>query len=271
VILSIIGAVEKLIGNLDNVYDVITGLEKLASVTELESEKNGTLKYSNREIGSKVEMVDFGFTFPYGKTLFEKINFTIPSNSFVLISGQEGAGKTSLLNIFCGNYLNDDGGVLINGIPISNYDLISLRKCTGIYLNQNEIFSGTLIENISMGRKDVLPHNIVKLATELGFTDFANSFKNGFETMLDPQGLKLSSTAVQKTLLLRALAGSSNLLLLDDPLKGFEGADQVRIVDYLTTLKTTTIIIVSNNSKLLAKATMQLKIENKNITIISNF
>ena len=271
VILSIIGAVEKLIGNLDNVYDVITGLEKLASVTELESEKNGTLKYSNREIGSKLEMVDFGFTFPYGKTLFEKTNFSIPSNSFVLISGQEGTGKTSLLNIFCGNYLNDDGGVLINGIPIANYDLISLRKCTGIYLNQNEIFSGTLIENISMGRKDVLPHTIVKLATELGFTDFANSFKNGFETMLDPQGLKLASTTVQKILLLRALAGSSNLLLLDNPLKGFEEVDQVRIVDYLTSLKATTIIIVSNNSKLLAKATMQLKIENKNITIISNF
>ncbi len=270
VILSIISAVEKLIGNLDNVYDVITGLEKLASVSELENETNGKVRYVNSENGARVEMIDFDFTFPNGISLFEKSNFSIPSNSFVLISGGEGAGKTTLLNLFCGNYLNNDGGVLINGLPISNYNLISFRKCTGIYLNQNEIFSGTLLENISMGRKNILPDTIVELASKLGFSNFANSFKSGFETVLDPLGQKLSSTTIQKVLLLRSLIGSTNLLLLDEPLKGFDDDDQVRIVDHLLSLKNTTIIIVSKNLKLKNMASVHLKIEDKKINLIQN-
>jgi ATP-binding cassette, subfamily B, bacterial len=268
VILSIIAAVEKLIGNLDNVYDVITGLEKLASVTEMKSEKNGKVKYVKTEMGTKVELIDFNFSFPEERTLFENSTISIPPNSFVLVSGEEGVGKTSLLNIFCGNYLSG-GGLLINGIPIPNYDLISFRKCTGIYLNQREIFSGTLLENISMGRKDVLPDTIVTLADDLGFTDFAISFKSGFETVLEPQGHKLSSTTIQKILLLRSLVGATNLLLLDEPLKGFEGEDQVKIVNYLLKLKNTTIIIVSKNLMLVDKATIHLKIENKQISLVN--
>ncbi len=269
VILSIIGAVEKLIGNLDNVYDVITGLEKLASVAELESEKNGKVKYVKTEMGTKVELIDFNFCFPEEKTLFENSTISIPPNSFVLVSGEEGVGKTSLLNIFCGNYLSGGGGLLINGIPIPNYDLISFRKCTGIYLNQREIFSGTLLENISMGRKDVLPDTVVALADDLGFNDFAVSFKSGFETVLEPQGHKLSSTTIQKILLLRSLVGATNLLLLDEPLKGFEGEDQLKIVKYLMKLNNTTIIIVSKNLMLVDKATIHLKIENKQITLVN--
>lgn len=269
VILSIIGAVEKLIGNLDNVYDVITGLEKLASVAELESEKNGKVKYVKTEMGTKVELIDFNFCFPEEKTLFENSTISIPSNSFVLVSGEEGVGKTSLLNIFCGNYLSGGGGLLINGIPIPNYDLISFRKCTGIYLNQREIFSGTLLENISMGRKDVLPDTVVALADDLGFNDFAISFKSGFETVLEPQGHKLSSTTIQKILLLRSLVRATNLLLLDEPLKGFEGEDQVKIVKYLMKLNNTTIIIVSKNLMLVDNATIHLKIDNKQITLVN--
>ena len=110
-----------------------------------------------------------------------------------------------------------------------------------------------------MGRKDVLPDTVVALADDLGFNDFAISFKSGFETVLEPQGHKLSSTTIQKILLLRSLVRATNLLLLDEPLKGFEGEDQVKIVKYLMKLNNTTIIIVSKNLMLVDNATIHLK------------
>ena len=111
VILTVIAAVEKLIGSLDSVYDVITGLEKLASVTEIDLEKDGKLPFNAQNDGISVKMSDFSFQYLDGKKALNDINLDIPANSKVCISGHEGSGKSSLLRVLSGNYSDFTGSI----------------------------------------------------------------------------------------------------------------------------------------------------------------
>lgn len=266
VILSVIAAVEKLIGSLDSVYDVITGLEKLASVTEIALEKEGTLALNTSNNGVSIKISDFNFQYLDGKKALTNINLMIPPNSKVCISGHEGSGKSSLLRVISGNFSDFSGSILINNIPIGNYQLETLRSKMGVYLNQQDIFRGTVWENISMNRQGILPENVTKIAENLGIQSYLDTLQQGFETEIDSAGKKLPSTIVKKILLLRAFANQPNLLLLEEPWQGLEEAEKEKMVNHLLNMiPNTTIIVVSNDETFAQKCDYHFHLENGKI------
>jgi len=198
VIMLVIGAVEKLITSLDSAYDVITGLEKLASVTDNPLETSGDLELNTR-VGLEVEMKNFSFEFEAGKPVLDSVNIHINPGDKIQISGPAGSGKSILLRVLTGNYIDFQGTLLINKIPIKNYSLQSLRKHTGILLQNQEIFGGTVWENISLGNKEISPSVILTTAADLGIDDFLNHFPLGFETEVEPLGKKTPQTIVKKS------------------------------------------------------------------------
>jgi ATP-binding cassette subfamily B protein len=150
-----------------------------------------------------------------------------------------------LLRVLSGVYGNYSGGFKLNNIPIKNYQPESYRKCTGILLSQQDIFFGTLLENITMGDTNISPDRVMELASTIGLQDFV--LENGFSTILDPAGKRLSRSVIQKILLLRALINSPGLLLLEEPWKEFEPATKQKIVDYLLKNNHVTVIAESND------------------------
>ena len=206
VIMLVIGAVEKLITSLDSAYDVITGLEKLASVTDNPLETSGDLELNTR-VGLEIEMKNFSFEFEPGKPVLNSSNLHIQSGEKIQVVGPAGSGKSILMRVLTGNYIDFKGTLLINKVPIKNYNLQSLRKHTGILLQNQEIFDGTVWENISLGNKEISPSLILATADELGFADFLNHFPLGFDSEIEPLGKKTPQTIVKKIVLLRALCG----------------------------------------------------------------
>ena len=251
VIMLVIGAVEKLITSLDSAYDVITGLEKLASVTDNPLETNGDLDLNTR-VGLEIEMKNFSFEFEYGKPVLNSINLQIHSGEKIQITGPAGSGKSILMRVLTGNYSDFNGTLLINKVPIKNYNLQSLRKLTGILLQNQEIFGGTIWENISLGNKEISPALILATAEDLGFADFLNHFSHGFDSYLEPLGKKTPQTIVKKILLLRALCGDKRLLLLENPWNGLEPEIANRVQTYLKN-QTATVLIASNEDLLFGK------------------
>jgi ABC-type bacteriocin/lantibiotic exporter with double-glycine peptidase domain len=263
VILTVISAVEKLIASLDNIYDIITGLEKLASVTEIPLEKEGKLVLNPLNNGLSIKISDFSFQYLDGKKALNNINLTIPANSKVCISGHEGSGKSSLLRVISGNFSDFSGSILINNIPIGNYQLESLRNETGLYLNQQDIFRGTVWENISLNKEGVMPENITRIAENLGIQSYLDTLQQGFETEIDSAGKKLPSTTVKKILLLRAFANEPSLLLLEEPWQGLELSEKETIIDCLLhKIQNTTIIVVSNDEAFAKKCDYHYHLEN---------
>ena len=135
VILTIINAVAKLIGSLDSVYDIITGLEKLATVTESPLEKEGTLTFQNGITGLAIEASGLSFEYPDGRQALKNVSFSFPANSTICISGADGSGKTTLLKILTGIYSDFSGSVTVNKAPLNLCRPEVLRRQSGVYLN----------------------------------------------------------------------------------------------------------------------------------------
>lgn len=251
VILTIIGAIEKLISSLDNVYDVITSLEKLASITESAIEKEGQLSL-NIQKGLQIDFKNFSFEYDEGVPIISDITLSIPPHSKVAITGQEGAGKTTFLKILSSNYSDFNGSLFINLLPIGNYQLESLRNHTGIYLSQQSLFQGTLFENIAMGRVGVTPEVIIQIAEKSGLTNFLNHFQSGFESYIDPVGAKLPHSTAKKILLLRSIVNQPALLLMDEPLLGLESEIKQPFANYLLNqLPDTTVLMTIQDEAML--------------------
>jgi ABC-type bacteriocin/lantibiotic exporter with double-glycine peptidase domain len=248
VILIVIGAVEKLITSLDSAYDVITGLEKIASVTESPLEQSGTMELGVDK-GLDVQLADFSFSFDSNKKILDSITLRFTPGQKISISGPEGSGKSMLLRILTGNYQDFQGSFQINHFPIQNYSLQSLRKYIGISLHGQEIFGGSLWENISLGQKEITNDVILQKANDLGFDDFLTHFPAGFNTLIEPIGKKTPQTIIRKILLLRALCGNKKLLLLEEPWAGLESSNKEIIKKYLLNLPSdTTVIVVSDDA-----------------------
>ena len=247
VIMLVIGAVEKLIISLDSAYDVISGLEKLGSVTDSPMEKSGDLVLDTTK-GIEIDMQHFSFEFESGKPVLDSINLHIESGEKIQIVGPEGSGKSLFMRILTGNYIDFRGTLLLNKVPIKNYSLANLRKHTGILLQDQEIFGGTVYENISLGKAEITPSLILETAKEIGVADFLNHFPLGFDSYIEPIGKKTPQTIVKKILLLRALCGDKRLLLLENPWNGLEAELAEKLRAYLLHKSNTTVIISTNDS-----------------------
>lgn len=246
VIMLVIGAVEKLIISLDSAYDVITGLEKLGSVTDSPMEKSGDLVLDTTN-GIEIDMQHFSFEFEPGKPVLDSIDLHIESGEKIQIVGPEGSGKSLFMRILTGNYIDFRGTLLLNKVPIKNYSLANLRKHTGILLQDQEIFGGTVYENISLGKAEITPSLILETAKEIGVADFLNHFPLGFDSYIEPIGKKTPQTIVKKILLLRALCGDKRLLLLENPWNGLEAELAEKLRAYLLHKSNTTVIISTND------------------------
>ena len=248
IIITVINAVEKTIINLDSVYDVLTAIEKVSKLTDKPVETSGSYLLSTSN-GLALDARDLGFEYEAGKPALTNISFTIRCGEKIAVTGQDGSGKSTLLRLLVGLY-NDFTGILtINGIPIGNYNIESLRKRTGILFPQENIFHGTVWENITMGREDIDPEYVARLAEETGLQPFIASLPLGYDTDLDPTGKRLPRNVIQKILLLRATAHKPKLVVMEEPWQGIEEQYKANIQNLLLHMEGTTIIIATNDNE----------------------
>jgi len=250
VIILVITSVEKLIINLDTVYDVLTAVEKLSKVTEKPLEEDGDIELIHEDKGLSVEMNNVTFSYDADSIpILNNISFDIQSNETVCIMGATGSGKSTLLRLMSGAYNNFQGNIFVNNIQLSNYRLDSLRMQTGILLSQQDIFQGTLLENVTMGNSSISPQHVIKLAEKVGLKAFFGQLTDGLSTKIDPGGKKLSRNIVQKILLLRALVNHPRLVLLEEPFDGISDAAKRSVINYLLTETASQTILISCNDE----------------------
>lgn len=255
VIILVINSVEKLIGNLDNVYDVLTSVEKLGKLIDKPEEANGVLPFTPGKKGVRLAMRDVAFGYEEQAFVLQRISLDIRPGEKVAVAGADGAGKSTLLKLFTGAYQDFKGSILIDQVPIGNYDLDSLRSRTGILLNQQDIFAGTIWENLTLSNPDADLSQINALAEQTGLSAYLSTLPKGYETYLDPTGKRLPRNVVQKILLVRALANNPALLLLEEPWSGIEEKNKKPIQDMLLKdLQATTILVATNDPVFLRQA-----------------
>ena len=245
VILLILSAVEKLILNLEVAYNILTGVEKLNVISDKKTEIQGKMPFVSNGNGIGIEVKNLNFKFEQNRPLLENLNFDIQPGTKICVMGDGGSGKSILLELIGGTLKNFEGVVNINNIPINNINQNEYRKNIGIFYNEQDIFDGTLYDNICMGNEAISPNEIMKHAEMLEIKDFISQLPEGLYTNLQPTGKGLSTIIAKKILLLRAIANQPELLILDEPFELAGAESSKKISKYLIELQKTTCMVVS--------------------------
>lgn len=254
-VLLIMGAVEKLITTIEVVYDVLTSLEKLGQITDLELEDNKDSKLFTEGTvnGLGIEFNETYFKYPGdSKNILENVSFSVePAEKFMIFS-KEDLGSKALLYLASGLYKPDGGAVLFNGIPKENVNLAYLRTVTGDNLRKDMIFHGSIIENISMNRPQVDMADVIKVSERVELLTELRKYENGFDTVLNPDSVEYSEDFIQKIILARALVGNPKLLVLTDHFLKLSSNARSNTLDLIfKEFKDTTVLVASGNPELL--------------------
>lgn len=271
VILMVISATEKLIYHLDSLYDVATGLAKIESIYEQAMEDDCPQIWKPEEdSGPYFQFHNFSFKFKDSKNyVLNNLNFRINQNSMTTISGNEGEGKTTILKLLASLYRRYEGSLQIDDFEISGYSIDSLRQYAGFYFRNQEIITVSLLENITLGKKNISGEDVIALIKKLNFHSIIQGNPQGLNTILEPMGSRLSTNMVKKILLLRALIHRPKMLFMDEPFIGLFENEKKSLLNYLEEIKShTTIVLIANDKEVMSKSDMVIHLENGKASII---
>ncbi|MBU3011764.1 ATP-binding cassette domain-containing protein [Polaribacter vadi] len=270
IILLVIGSVEKLIIGLESFYDVLTSIEKIGQVVdkELESQigekpifKNG-LNLELDEVFYDVEDRE--------KSIIKNISLTLKPESRILVMGESGAGKSSLLRLISGIIEPTSGNIYVNNLSLSSLHRNHYRSQLGLSLSEETPFEGTIRENLIFGNDKVKDNEIFEILEVVGLAQFLKEQPSGLDTILYPEGKQMSYTIAKKIILARAIIKQPKIMILEDPLDQFNLEETVRIIDYLTNVKKPwSLIVVSSKKSWRTKCNQVITLEKGEIKSIN--
>ena len=264
IILSIIAAVEKLFSGLELFYDVLTSLEKMGSVVDLELEeevKNPNYIVDENHITLEGENVSFSYP-KSDKELLKNINLTILPKQHTLITGENGSGKTTLLRLLARIIEPTEGNVFINDTNYKRYSSEEYRSKIGIVTADEIPFEGTILENITCNNPAIKMDAVFKLVEKLKLTEVIKALPKGLDTNITSEGKQINSSAIQKIVLARCIINQPKLLFLENPLDKSDEQSCTEIIDFLNEQNQPwTLIVVSKNNywKQICKQTILLE------------
>jgi len=254
IILLIINSVEKLIKSLDAVYDVLTALEKIGMVTDLPLDKYQGLAIENPENGISVDIQELAYQHPdaSNKTI-DKFNLRVEKGESIVLTGPSGSGKSTLIQLLAGILTPVEGIITFNNTPLNALNVQNLKKHIGFAISNNQIFHGTVFENIVMGRAEVTHADVMHVIKKLHLDTFIKSKPEGVNSMIDPEGKRIPRSVTNKIILARAVINNPALLILEDPLDHVTADEKEDIIKYLTDKEHKWSLIVTTLDPLWAK------------------
>lgn len=254
IIILILNSVEKIITYMDVVYDLLTAVDKVATVTDLPLEKVGGIDLPKKLVkGYAVNLKDVSYKYPGGDHGLNKLNLSIEAGERICISGPGGSGKTTLTNIIAGLQGGFTGIVTINNYSIRDLDLTHLRDKIAKNISLDDIFDGTLLENITVGKPTEGIEDAIDAIEKVGLSDFVNSLPEGLSTHILSGGKGFSSSVNQRLILARCIAKKPEMIILNDYFNFMKKSDKVLLIERLVSKENKwTFIVVSNDPLVMA-------------------
>lgn len=273
VIIQILSSAEKLVFNIDTVYDMLTAVEKIGYVTDLpmETESAGVCwdEVKSDKGALELEFRELTFQFPDSpRKVIDDLNLEIAAGEKVCIIGQNRSGKSTLIQLAGLLYTDYHGSISYNGVPARNLDYQDLRRHIGDYMRDEDLFRASLLDNLWLHDSPAELKEIQRIVDAFGLTEFVAGLPDGYNTELLPSGRNLPASVRTKILLARTMMGHPELLALGDFGANLNAADRRMIADILTAkTNRATVLAVSDDNYFARRCDRILYLENGRVVL----
>lgn len=196
------------------------------------------------------------------EAVLKGISFTVEPGMFVGIVGRSGSGKSTLSKLIQRMYQPESGRVLIDGFDIKGANLVSLRKQTSIVLQDDYLFSGSVMDNITLGDADICPEQVVEAAQMAAAHDFISELSHGYETYIGERGTGLSGGQRQRLALSRLFLSHAPILILDEATSALDSETERKVMQNLQNVRgDRTCLMITHRFSPLKQADLILVLE----------
>ena len=207
-------------------------LIRINDIMHEEPEIQDTTDARDRDIEGAIEFRHLNFAYE-GKQVLHDVNLRIPAGSSLAIVGPTGSGKTTLVDLIPRIYDAEPGMVLIDGRPIRDYSLSSLRHNIGFVPQETFLFSDKIRDNIALGVDSAADEAVRAAAAAANIATDIESFPESYDTIVGERGITLSGGQKQRTAIARALIRNPRILILDDALSSVDTQTEDKILNHL--------------------------------------
>ncbi|MBX3228520.1 MAG: ABC transporter ATP-binding protein [Labilithrix sp.] len=246
IVSGVLAGFSKVGKQLESLYDMLAGFDKLGHLLELPQETGGKSTFLDRYTGpASVTVRDVTFAYP-GRRLLEGASLELRAGERIALTGANGSGKSSLMNLFYGLRPPQSGVIEIDGEPIPTVSVKSLRTHVAM-VRGIEIFEGTILENVIAGRPEVTPDDARIALEAVELWNEVKQFPQGVDTPLTSYGAGLSLGQARKLVIARAVVAKPRLLLLDESLDDLDARTRERVAGYLFARERPWTIVVTTH------------------------
>ncbi|MFZ0143432.1 MAG: ABC transporter ATP-binding protein [Candidatus Sulfotelmatobacter sp.] len=207
-------------------------LIRLNEILHEQPEIRNAPEAEDRPVEGEIEFRGLNFAYD-GKPVLHDLNLRIPAGGSMAIVGPTGSGKTTLVSLIPRIYDAAPGMVLVDGRPIREFSLESLRKSVGFVPQETFLFSDRIRENIALGVASASDQQIHEAAEAANIAQDIESFPEQYQTMVGERGITLSGGQKQRTAIARALIRNPRILILDDALSSVDTHTEDKILNHL--------------------------------------
>lgn len=220
-------------------------LERLSDILLSPQDKNlSNDTGSGLELKGKIELRNIKFRHNQSEAfLLDDVNLVIPEGTQVALTGPSGCGKTTLAKLILGLIDPEEGSLIVDGLPINRFGLQNYRRQVAAVLQEDAVFSGTIIDNIALFEENPILDDVIDSAKKAAIHEYINDLPMKYETFIGDRGSILSGGQKQRILLARALYRNPKLLVLDESTSHLDVANEAIIQRSLTSLGITIFVI----------------------------
>ncbi len=252
----LLGPLERLASVNLQVQDALVAMNRLYEIMDLQLEPlTETHKAEFQAVRGAIELENVSFRYGCREPVLRGVDLQIPAGSTVAVVGESGSGKSTLLKLLTRFYEPTDGKVLVDGIDMRDFRLNSLRAGIGIVSQDPFIFTGTVRDNIALGKPQATMNQVVDAARAAGLDDYISSLPMRYDTVIGERGANLSGGQRQRLAIARVLLSDPQVLLFDEATSHLDTATERAIQESLRTVFAgKTVVLVAHRLSTIKEA-----------------
>jgi ATP-binding cassette subfamily B multidrug efflux pump len=235
--------------------NALASLERVSALFDVVPEEHAGVGLKAERLRGEVEFKNVFFSYNGRETVLDNVSFSVKAGEHIAVVGPSGVGKTTLISLLLQFYRPQNGEILIDGRPATEYELHSLRRRIGYVPQSPTLLSGTIEENLRYGDPEAGEAQVEAAARAAGIHDFIASLPKGYQAVVGERGVNFSEGQKQRLAIARALVKDPDIVILDEPTSALDSQTEASIFASLPRLvRGKTLFIIAHRLSTIRQA-----------------